>query len=79
MIAGQCVCALPGTAPDIVLIAPKTSARGSNSMSNHNFQIRIESWLSADDRAVLRRTIAPAIIITAPTVDPIELPWKSVG
>jgi hypothetical protein len=41
--------------------------------------LRIENWLTADDRSVLRRTIAPAMVITAPTLTPIELPSHSRG
>lgn len=43
-------------------------------------RIRIENWLTANGGAVLRRTIAPAITVTASTVWPIELPsWRMSG
>jgi hypothetical protein len=41
---------------------------------------RAEYWTLPDGRSVLRRTIAPAIEITAPTVEPTPLPsWNMRG
>ncbi|MER9683027.1 hypothetical protein NKJ23_27515 [Mesorhizobium sp. M0184] len=42
-------------------------------------RIRIENWLTANDRGVLRHTIAPAIHITASTLQPVELPSWNMG
>lgn len=36
--------------------------------------VRIENWFTDSDRSVLRRNAAPALHVTAPTVEPVPLP-----
>lgn len=43
-------------------------------MAHDNMLVRCEHWFTDTDRGICRRNAAPAIHITAPTMEPVPLP-----